>query len=126
MVTQRVLACNEARRSSHGYNCCSKRSCCRANFKRDAGAHVQVLNAWGNELTRLPDGFGGLTSLVRLGLKGNQLSDLPDSFCQLHSLVELFLTDNKLTTLPAGTTNSLGTGRTRRLRVELWHGSTRC
>lgn len=61
-----------------------------------------MLNAWGNQLTSLPDGFGALTSLIRLGLKGNQLAALPDSFTQLSSLVELFLTDNKLTTLPAG------------------------
>jgi Leucine-rich repeat (LRR) protein len=63
---------------------------------------VQVLNAWGNQLTALPEGFGSLTSLVRLGLKGNQLAALPDSFTGLASLVELFLTDNKLTTLPQG------------------------
>jgi hypothetical protein len=63
---------------------------------------VQVLNAWGNQLTALPEGFGTLTSLARLGLKGNQLAALPNSFTGLSSLVELFLTDNKLTTLPAG------------------------
>lgn len=63
---------------------------------------MQVLNAWGNDLTSLPDGFGSLTGLIRLGLKGNQLACLPDSFTGLTNLVELFLTDNKLTTLPQG------------------------
>lgn len=63
---------------------------------------LQVLNAWGNQLTALPDCFGSLSSLVRLGLKGNQLAALPPSFTALTNLVELFLTDNKLTTLPAG------------------------
>lgn len=63
---------------------------------------LQVLNAWGNQLTALPDCFGSLSSLVRLGLKGNQLAALPPSFTALANLVELFLTDNKLTTLPAG------------------------
>jgi Leucine-rich repeat (LRR) protein len=63
---------------------------------------LQVLNAWGNELSTLPDGFGALTGLIRLGLKGNQLAALPDSFTGLTNLVELFLTDNKLTTLPQG------------------------
>jgi Leucine-rich repeat (LRR) protein len=61
-----------------------------------------VLNAWGNQLSSLPDSFGNLQQLLRLGLKGNHLVQLPDSFTQLTSLVELFLTDNKLTTLPAG------------------------
>jgi hypothetical protein len=62
----------------------------------------QVLNAWGNQLTALPDSFGSLGGLVRLGLKGNQLAALPPSFTALTNLVEIFLTDNKLTTLPAG------------------------
>jgi Leucine-rich repeat (LRR) protein len=61
-----------------------------------------VLNAWGNQLTALPDAFGCLAGLTRLGLKGNQLAALPGSFVGLTNLVELFLTDNKLTTLPQG------------------------
>lgn len=56
----------------------------------------------GNELAVLPDHFGALRGLVRLGLKSNQLTELPASFTQLINLVELFITDNKLTTLPEG------------------------
>jgi Leucine-rich repeat (LRR) protein len=55
-----------------------------------------------NHLVSLPDNFGGLSSLVRLGLKSNKLQFLPDSFCKLGNLVELFITDNHLTTLPEG------------------------
>lgn len=57
---------------------------------------------WGNQLQQLPDQFGNLTGLIRLGLKSNQLTQLPNSFCHLVNLVELFLTDNRLTTLPQG------------------------
>eukprot|EP00882_Tetradesmus_deserticola_P029108 GHRQ01032522.1.p1 GENE.GHRQ01032522.1~~GHRQ01032522.1.p1 ORF type:complete len:171 (+),score=29.00 GHRQ01032522.1:374-886(+) len=62
----------------------------------------QVLNAYSNQLRALPQDFGSLCSLTRLGLKGNQLAELPRSFTQLTNLVELFLTDNRLTTLPEG------------------------
>jgi len=44
------------------------------------GPPFQVFNAMGNDLSSLPDSFGGLTSLMRLGLKSNQLRQLPSSF----------------------------------------------
>jgi Leucine-rich repeat (LRR) protein len=56
----------------------------------------------GNRLAALPDGFGALSGLRRLGLKSNGLTQLPASFTQLTNLVELFITDNKLTRLPEG------------------------
>lgn len=61
----------------------------------------------GNQISQLPEHFGDLTSLIRLGLKGNKLTELPASFTQLTSLVELFITDNKLTTLPQGISQAL-------------------
>jgi hypothetical protein len=84
-------------RSSHG--------CLPPNTPHEP-THVrllaQVLNAWGNQLQQLPEAFGDLTGLVRLGLKGCQLQQLPPSFTRLTNLVELFLTDNQLSTLPQG------------------------
>jgi hypothetical protein len=53
----------------------------------------------------LPDTFGQLTSLRRLGLKSNRLVQLPGSFTQLASLVELFITDNLLEGFPQGMAN---------------------
>jgi Leucine-rich repeat (LRR) protein len=61
-----------------------------------------VLNVYSNQLQALPQDFGSLRSLIRLGLKSNKLAELPSSFTQLTNLVELFLTDNCLTTLPEG------------------------
>lgn len=61
----------------------------------------------GNQVTQLPEQFGDLTSLIRLGLKSNRLTELPGSFTQLTNLVELFITDNKLTTLPQGAVQQL-------------------
>lgn len=79
------------------------RGCCWC-----AASRPQVLNAWGNQLNALPEAFGCLASLTRLGLKGNQLAALPGSFVGLTNLVELFLTDNKLTTLPQGVCAATG------------------
>ena len=56
----------------------------------------------GNRLEQLPDRFGDLSGLYRLGLKSNGLRQLPGSFTRLTNLVELFITDNKLTELPEG------------------------
>lgn len=56
----------------------------------------------GNQIGQLPEQFGNLSSLIRLGLKSNKLAELPASFTQLTNLVELFLTDNQLNTLPQG------------------------
>jgi hypothetical protein len=56
----------------------------------------------GNRLEQLPDSFGDLAGLYRLGLKSNALRQLPGSFTRLTGLVELFITDNKLTELPEG------------------------
>jgi Leucine-rich repeat (LRR) protein len=62
----------------------------------------QSLNLMGNKLTALPDSFGELSGLRRLGLKSNALAQLPASFTRLTDLLELFITDNKLTGLPEG------------------------
>lgn len=53
----------------------------------------------------LPEDFGKLASLHRLGLKSNQLVELPSSFTALTSLVELFITDNALLGFPQGMGN---------------------
>jgi hypothetical protein len=53
----------------------------------------------------LPEDFGKLASLHRLGLKSNQLAELPSSFTGLTSLVELFITDNALLGFPQGMGN---------------------
>lgn len=63
---------------------------------------MQSLNLMGNKLTKLPDRFGDLVGLKKLGLKSNALAQLPGSFTQLTNLVELFITDNQLTELPNG------------------------
>lgn len=83
----------------------------------------QALNVMGNQLTALPEDFGGMTSLLRLGLKSNQLTQLPDSFCRLTRLVELFITDNQLTTLPAG---EPAAGRVMRCQLLAAQRSQRC
>jgi internalin A len=53
-----------------------------------------------NDLTKLPESFGGLTNLCRLDLRENGLGELPDTLENLRSLVFLWLRGNRLRTLP--------------------------
>jgi len=49
-----------------------------------------------NELTELPESFGGLTALQGLNLMYNELTELPESFTKLTALQTLYLSKNQI------------------------------
>ena len=58
----------------------------RGGERRVIDRSVTELRLDGNQLTALPESFGGLASLAELGLGNNQLTALPESFGGLASL----------------------------------------
>ena len=54
-----------------------------------------------NHLVSIPEELCQLSALYRLGLKGNQLTHLPETFGGLTGLVELFITGECLHVQPA-------------------------
>ena len=57
---------------------------------------IEVLEMRRNQLKKLPDNFGNLTSLRRLNLENNKIKRLPDSFANLVQLEWLNLSNNPL------------------------------
>ncbi|KAJ7541038.1 hypothetical protein O6H91_10G063500 [Diphasiastrum complanatum] len=58
------------------------------------------LNLNSRQLTKLPDSFGKISSLVVLNLSNNRLEVLPDSISRLNNLINLDLSSNHLDVLP--------------------------
>lgn len=59
--------------------------------------YVHMLDLSCNQITKLPDNFGCLASLMRLDLRSNKLQSLPQSFGRLSQLTYLNVSNNFLT-----------------------------
>ena len=66
---------------------------------------MKYLNLAGNQLSSLPEGFGGLTDLEELNLSLNKLSAFPQAITQLTKLKSLDLGLNDGSSVPAAITN---------------------
>ena len=66
-----------------------------AIYGLDALANLEVLHAWGNNLTSFPTGYSSLTKLKHIHLGHNQLHNIPN-LAALTKLESLSLQDNQL------------------------------
>ena len=66
-----------------------------AIYGLDALVNLEVLNAWGDNLTSFPTGYGSLTELRHIHLGHNQLHNIPN-LAALTKLESLSLQDNQL------------------------------